>query len=250
MADTPPIEDFANPRIRLYVGDHALLARGDAITLNKDQSHYLVNVMRQKEGAVLLLFNGRDGEWQAKLTQAHKRAAILTLEDRRRDQTSLPDIWLLFAPVKKSRTDFIVEKATELGVAQLQPVLTTRTITSRVNQERLQATAIEAVEQCGGLTIPQVHGPEKLSDLLAGWPEDRALYFCDEALDAPPLKDVASAKPAALLIGPEGGFSEDERQQIKALPQAKAVTLGPRILRAETAALAALTIWQSAAGDW
>ncbi|MFC2970411.1 16S rRNA (uracil(1498)-N(3))-methyltransferase [Acidimangrovimonas pyrenivorans] len=236
-------------KIRLYV-DHPLGA-GQSVPLDRDQAHYLFGVMRQGAGAPVLLFNGRDGEWLATVTEAGKRGGLLSCEEQTRPLQLPPDLWLLFAPIKKARTDFIVEKAAEMGAARIVPVQTEFTNAERIRRDRLQAHAVEAAEQCGGTFVPEVADLVPLSRLLADWPEDRRLMWCDEALvgGSAGLPDGA-AGPWAILIGPEGGFSEVERSRLKALPQAVPVSLGPRILRADTAAVAALTLWQDQLGDW
>jgi len=243
--------DFTNPKIRLCVQTD--LREGATPTLEPGQAHYLNSVMRQSVGDTVLVFNGRDGEWLAEISELGKKTATLTLLRQTRAQDHLPDLWLCFAPIKRARLDFIAEKATELGAARIWPVLTAYTQTERVKTERLIANAVEAVEQCHGLSIPEVCEPIRLPALLKDWHDDRHLIFCDEARDAKPMAEALTALPqgpAALLIGPEGGFSPDERDAIKAIPSAVPVSLGPRILRADTAAIAALSIWQSAHGDW
>ncbi len=234
--------------IRLYV-DHPL-AEGHLVPLGRDQMHYLVNVMRLSAGSSVAVFNGRDGEWQAELIDISKRAATLRAIRQTRPLQTPPDLWLLFAPIKKARTDFIVEKATELGAARILPVQTDHTNSERIRQDRLQAHAIEAAEQCGGTYVPQVAPLQKLSSLLDTWPEDRQLFFCDEGLAGEKGQSGFSGTtgPSAIVIGPEGGFSEAERTRLARL--GTAICLGPRILRADTAAVAAITLWQAAAGDW
>ncbi|MCA0044297.1 16S rRNA (uracil(1498)-N(3))-methyltransferase [Celeribacter litoreus] len=236
-------------KIRLYV-DHPL-AVGQSIPLERDQAHYLFGVMRQGEGAFIALFNSRDGEFLAEVTQAGKRGGELTCREKTRDLQMPPDLWLLFAPIKKARTDFIVEKAAEMGAMRICPVSTDFTNSERIRQDRLQAHAVEAAEQCGGTYVPEVADLAKLDRLLADWDEDRQIMFCDETLvgAAEALGDVKGGK-WAILIGPEGGFSETERKRLHALPFAHAVSLGPRILRADTAAVAAMTVWQQHLGDW
>ncbi|MFC3614659.1 16S rRNA (uracil(1498)-N(3))-methyltransferase [Lutimaribacter marinistellae] len=246
-------------KIRLYV-DHPL-GQGQSIDLAREQAHYLFGVMRLAEGAAVALFNGRDGEWLAKVAEAGKRGGRLECIAQTRPLQMPPDLWLLFAPIKKARTDFIVEKAAEMGAARILPVQTDFTNSERIRQDRLQAHAVEAAEQCGGTYVPEVAELQKLSRMLDHWPADRRLMFCDEALadgaparsglpDDPAASERGTSEPWAILIGPEGGFSEAERARLHALPQAQAVSLGPRILRADTAAVAALTLWQSSRGDW
>lgn len=234
---------------RLFVD--ADLAAGE-LTLDTDQSHYLVRVMRRKPGDTLRLFNGRDGEWAAAVAAADKRACRLAVDRRTRPQADVPDIWHCFAPIKKSPLDYLVEKTTELGVRRLRPVITERTENRRVNTARLADVAREAAEQCECLAIPDIDAPVSLQDLLAAWPDERTLLFLDETRDAEPLAVRAAAhagRPAALITGPEGGFTPAERQWLLDHPAAVPCSLGPRLLRAETAAAAALAIWQSVAGD-
>jgi 16S rRNA (uracil1498-N3)-methyltransferase len=237
----------AGGKTRLYVT--ADLGEGVAVALDDGQNHYLLHVLRAKTGNLVSLFNGRDGEWLAQIN-AGKRAATATCLGRTREQAGVPDLWLAFAPVKKTPADYLVQKAAELGVSVLLPVFTRRTIVTRVNLERMAANAIEAAEQSERLTVPDVREPMNFEKLLAGWPKERRLYFCDEGGDAQPLTRVAQGGPAAILTGPEGGFDPSERDALRALPFVTPVTLGPRILRADTAALAALAVWQSVAGDF
>ena len=239
-----------SPRQRLFVDFP--LAEGESVALEADQAHYLVNVMRLGTGSAVALFNGRDGEWAAVISAVAKRGCTLRVERCLRPQADGPDLWLLFAPVKGPRTDFIAEKATELGVAVLQPVLTRRTVANRVNLDRLAANAREAAEQCERLTVPEVRDLVPLETILGQWPAERRLMFCDETGVSPPALAALKAAPRgpwAVLIGPEGGFAAEELAAVKALPQAVPVGLGPRILRADTAAVAALTLWQAALGD-
>jgi 16S rRNA (uracil1498-N3)-methyltransferase len=213
--------------------------------------------MRRGDGAPLLLFNGRDGEWRATLAPRGKKAAAAAVGERTREQAAEPDLWLCFAPIKRARIDTIAEKATELGVALLQPVLTRHTAVERVNVERLRANATEAAEQTERLSVPEVRKPVELAKLLADWPADRRLLMADETGGGPPiaealraLDDTARAAPWAILIGPEGGFAADELAAVRRMKNVTAVGLGPRILRADTAALAALACWQAVVGDW
>ncbi len=241
---------MSTAKIRLYV-KHPL-GEGQTVPLDRDQAHYLFGVMRQGMGDAVLLFNGHDGEWRATVAGASKRGGQLLVEHQTRPQQAPPDLWLLFAPIKKARTDFIVEKAAEMGAARILPVQTEFTNSERIRQDRLQAHAVEAAEQCGGTFVPEVTDLQKLDRLFADWPENRQLMFCDEALAGPNQAaptDIQAA-PWAILIGPEGGFSDAERARLKALPFAHPTALGPRILRADTAAVAALTVWQQAFGDW
>lgn len=205
--------------------------------------------MRLKAGDAVRLFDDVSGEWVAEVTAAGKRAVELRLGQKLREREAVPDLWLLFAPIKKGPIDWLVEKATELGIARLQPVITQRTIVDRVNLDRLRANTIEATEQCDRTALPDIAEPVKLTALLKGWDEGRALLFADER-GGEPLVTLAKPGPAAILIGPEGGFTEDERASIRAHPAARAITLGPRILRAETAAAAAISLWMGAVGDW
>jgi 16S rRNA (uracil1498-N3)-methyltransferase len=238
-------------KIRLYV-EHPLGA-GQSIPLEKEQAHYLFGVMRQRLGGAVALFNGVDGEWQAEVSEAGKRGGTLTCIAQSKPLQMPPDLWLLFAPIKKTRTDFIVEKAAEMGAARILPVGTEYTNSERIRQDRLQAHAVEAAEQCGGTYVPQVDELQKLARLLDSWPAERQLMFCDEAEVGNALQLAAQEHkdaPWAILIGPEGGFSPAERKRLHSLPQSHVVSLGPRILRADTAAVAAMTLWQQALGDW
>jgi 16S rRNA (uracil1498-N3)-methyltransferase len=209
--------------------------------------------MRLTAGARLLLFNGRDGEWLGEIASIRRNDCELTVIERTREQSGGPDIYYLFAPLKKARLDYMVQKATELGVAAIRPVITRRTIAERVKLERMQANVIEAAEQCGVLRVPEVHEPEKLESILKVWQPERSLIFADEAADhASPIEALATVPggPAALLIGPEGGFDETERQMLRALPFVHAISLGPRVMRADTAGVAALSLMNAVLGDW
>ena len=237
--------------IRLYVDDD--LSEGGELAIGPDQTHYLANVMRLKAGDELLVFNGRDGEWRARLVNGGKRGARLALISRERPQTQPPDLDLVVAVVKRARLETIAEKAAELGASRLLPVTTSRTNAGRANIARLAAIAIEGAEQTGRLDVPEILPEAKLSDVLATWPVDRRLMFCDEAGDARPALAALADQPGgpwAILIGPEGGFSPEERAAARAVPGAVPVNLGPRILRADTAAIAALALWQARLGDW
>ncbi len=236
-------------KIRLYVDQP--LGPGQSVPLSRDQAHYLFGVMRQGVGAKVALFNGRDGEWLAEVVEAGKRAGLLACVSQAKPLQMPPDLWLCFAPIKKARTDFIVEKAAEMGAARIVPVMTEFTNAGRVQRDRLQAHAVEAAEQCGGTFVPEVTEAMKFRAVLDGWDDTRAIMFCDEALagEAPGLPEALDG-PTAILIGPEGGFSEAERKRLAGLGHAHAVSLGPRILRADTAAVAAMTLWQQAFGDW
>ena len=240
--------------VRLYL--EADLSAGAVLDLAGERAHYLVNVMRLGPGAGLDLFNGRDGEWRGEVAAAGRGRCRVTLTGRLREQAAGADLWLAFAPLKRARLDTLVEKAAELGVAALQPVLTRRSAVRRVNAARLARIAIEAAEQCDRLTVPEVRQIRPLGELLADWPAGRRLLYCDESGEAAPAADVlagvppARRPPWAVLIGPEGGFAPEERQALRAHPCVVSVGLGPRLLRAETAALAALVLWQAHVGDW
>lgn len=256
--DTPPGADQTAPSrdIRLHLD--ADLRAGAEIDAPTAAAHYLVHVMRVRQGDTLRLFNSRDGEWVAEIAAAGKREARLRAIRRTRPPAAPPDLLLLFAPIKKARTDFIVEKATELGCRGIWPVMTRRTNAERVKTDRLRAHMIEAAEQCGLVFVPELAEPARLLDALATWPAGRRLFFCDETTAdggsaAPPLARAAAAAgagPAAILIGPEGGFDAQEAAALRAAPFVTPVTLGPRVLRADTAAAAAIAVWQSAVGDW
>lgn len=240
---------------RLFV--EAELSAGVEVSLDDTQAHYLRHVMRREEGARLLLFNGRDGEWDAALSLRGKKSAAAVVNDRVRAQDREPDLWLCFAPIKRTRIDFIAEKATELGVAVLQPVLTRHTAVDRVNVARLRANAVEAAEQTERLTVPEVRDPIELGRLLDQWPAGRRLLMCDETGGGPPIAEAlegldnqARSAPWAIVIGPEGGFAQAELAALRRMSNVTAVGLGPRILRADTAALAALSCWQALVGDW
>lgn len=237
-------------KIRLYVEQS--LGLGQAVALGPEAANYLFAVMRLGPGDGVRLFNGRDGEWIARVEDAGKRRGALRVEAQSGPQVQPADLWLVFSPVKKERTNFIVEKAVELGVARVVPVTTRFTNSERWRQDKQRAHAIEAAEQCGATFVPEVAEVQALDRLLAAWPEGRLLYWADERLAR---EDAGGAIPvqgeaAAILIGPEGGFSEEEKARLGGLPFVRALRLGPRILRAETAAVAAIVQWQAAAGDW
>ncbi|SMG25037.1 16S rRNA (uracil(1498)-N(3))-methyltransferase [Paracoccus sp. J56] len=236
-------------KIRLFI-DHPL-AKGQGIELNTDQAHYLSSVMRQSAGDEILVFNGRDGEWLARIERIARRNGTLIAERQSAPQMNPPDLWLIFAPIKKARTDFIVEKAAEMGAARILPVQTDHTNSERIRQDRLQAHAIEAAEQCGGTFVPEVGELVPLSRLLDGWDTGRRILWADEAL-AGPAQTLAGLPhgPWAILIGPEGGWSESERRRLSAMDCVTRISLGPRILRADTAAVASLALWQASLGDW
>lgn len=228
------------------------MGQGQSVPLTREQAHYLFGVMRLSVGGQVALFNGQDGEWLAEVIEAGKRGGVLSCVEQSKPLQLPPDLWFLFAPIKKARTDFIVEKAAEMGAARIMPVQTEFTNSERIRQDRLQAHAVEAAEQCGGTYVPEVTDLQRLDRVLDSWPEGRQLMFCDEAEVGSALRLAGNEtdQPWAVLIGPEGGFSERERARLAALPYSHVVSLGPRILRADTAAVAALTMWQQALGDW
>jgi 16S rRNA (uracil1498-N3)-methyltransferase len=232
---------------RLFVRQR--LSEGARVELDAPQANYLGNVLRMKDGAELLLFDGSSGEWLARVAETGKKRMALSVERRTREAETIPDVWLAFAPVKRSQTDWLVEKATELGVAKLIPVTTHRTVVERVKLERLQAIAIEAAEQCGRTRLPEIDEPVPLARMLEQRDPARMLYFADEG-GGEPAAQAFKPGAAMILTGPEGGFTDDERASIRAASNAVAVSLGPRILRAETAALAALATYMAVAGDW
>jgi 16S rRNA (uracil1498-N3)-methyltransferase len=243
-----PRYDFHGPR--LYV--EAPLREGANVPLGSAQTHYLGTVLRQRSGSRVLVFNGRDGEWSATLT-LHKRATALDVGARTREQTPPADLHYVFAPLKAARLDYMIQKAVEMGVSRLQPVLTRHGRVARVNRQRMRANAIEAAEQCGILSLPDIDAPVTLARLLAERDTGRLLVFCDEDSEvsnpAAALSDLPRA-PIAILVGPEGGFADDEREALLKLPNVVRISLGPRILRADTAAVAALTLVQTFIGDW
>ena len=225
------------------------LEDGTDLVIDDAPAHYLLNVMRTKTGNPLLLCDNRSGEWLGIVSQTAKRALTVTIERQTRPIEDVPDLWLCFAPVKKARLDWIIEKATELGVARLQPVITERTIIERVKQERILAQIVEACEQCGRTALPELAEPVKLPALLKSWPQDRILLFADEE-GGVPMAELAAPAPAAILTGPEGGFTDREREMLKGSAAVRRMALGPRILRAETAAIAATALWMGQHGDW
>jgi 16S rRNA (uracil1498-N3)-methyltransferase len=245
MIATPAWPPASLPR--LYVDE--ALAAGATLTLEGAPANYLANVLRLQAGAGVKLFDDRSGEWLGELVEVGRKRVAVALKQHLRPREPVPDLWLLFAPIKRGRIDWLVEKATELGVARLMPVLTRRTIVDRLNLERLRAHSIEAAEQCERTALPELDAPVALDRALRDWPADRALYFADEGGGAP-LAATAAPGPGAILVGPEGGFTEGEREAIRAVRQARPVSLGPRILRADTAAVAAISLWMAAAGDW
>jgi 16S rRNA (uracil1498-N3)-methyltransferase len=239
------------PNQRLFVASD--LSHGATVTLEAGQAHYLANVLRLPIGGTVLLFNGRDGEWIGELASASKKGGTAVCVRQSRVQDSVPDLWLLFAPVKGDRADYIIEKATELGVAGIVPVITERTIVRKVNLERLQARCIEAAEQCGRLCIPVMAAVQPLSAFYQSPPDNGIILFADEAGEAVTIgAALATSMPPkiAVLIGPEGGFTPEERGKLRACAHVRPITLGPRILRADTAAYASLTLVQSVWGDW
>ena len=245
-----PAHDFRSPR--LYVD--APLSEGRAVALEPEQSNYLGNVLRLKTGDAILVFNGSDGEWRAAIA-GRKRPDSLVIQNRTRPQDRLPDLVYVFAPLKHARLDYMVQKAVEMGVSRLQPVLTRFTQVSRVNIERMRANAIEAAEQCGILSIASVADPIPLERFLASRDPERLLVFCDEAAQVADPLEALRTGPARdhgldVLIGPEGGFADEERTMLLRQPQTLRLALGPRILRADTAAVAALALVQAMLGDW
>ncbi len=246
MPATPAWPPQSTPR--LFVDQP--LAEGP-IRIDGPAAHYLVSVMRTKVGDPVKLFDDRTGEWLGVAASVGKRDLTLDVTERLREREAVPDLWLCAAPLKKGRVDWLAEKACELGVARLVPVVTRRTVVDKPNTERLRAHMIEAAEQCGRTALPEVAEPVKLAACLRDWPEGRALFFADETGGVPALEAMrAHHGPAAILIGPEGGFDAEEREAIRAHPAAIGIGLGPRILRADTAAAAAVSLWMAAAGDW
>ncbi|MGZ8362697.1 MAG: 16S rRNA (uracil(1498)-N(3))-methyltransferase [Caulobacteraceae bacterium] len=234
--------------IRLFVD--APLSEGMAVAPSKEQAHYLLNVMRQQAGAEVALFNGRDGEWRAEIADVTRKACALRLTGQARPFTPPPDVELIVALVKRARLETIVEKAAELGAARVRLAITRRTNADHTRIERLRAIAVEASEQTGRLDVPEIIEPEKLDRVLEGWDSARRLMFCDEGGDARPVLDLDQSGPWAILIGPEGGFAPEERDRLRGESFVTPVSLGPRILRADTAAIAAMSLWQARLGDW
>lgn len=244
------VHDFDSQR--LFVETE--LAKGTVHVCSKDQTNYLRNVLRLAAGDQVLVFNGVDGEWLSRLEVSGKRSCALVLIEQVREQVMGHELDYLFAPLKRARLDYMVQKATELGVSSLQPIMTERTIVGRVNTARMRANAIEAAEQCGVLRLPVVHEPMKLTSAVQAWPADRSLFFADESAEVEsPLcafEGLERGAPMAVIVGPEGGFSDAERRLIRAMPNARTVSLGPRIMRADTAAVALLALVNAAVGDW
>lgn len=234
---------------RLFVAPE--LSEGAVVPLEGPQAHYLARVMRVAPGDAVILCDDVTGEWAARVAEVTKREVLLAVAERLRPRESVPDLWLCPALLKKDRFDLVLEKATELGAAAIRPVLTRRCVADKLNMERARSLTIEAAEQCARTALPELAEPVKLAALLADWPATRALFFADETGGEPAVAAFAAhSGPAAILIGPEGGFDEAERAAIRAHPAARAITLGPRILRGETAAIAALGVWMASAGDW
>ncbi len=236
---------------RLFI-DQPLVADAE-IVCTPAQANYLGNVLRLGSGAQILVFNGIDGEWLAEIVEVRKGRCRLSVVMQMRPQIEGPDIHYLFAPLKRGRLDYMVQKATELGVAALRPIMTKRTVASRVNLERMRANTIEAAEQCGVLRVPEIAEPDRLDPMLAGWDPERLLIYCDEA--APVASPIAAlgdmdAGPLAVLCGPEGGFDEEERAQLSKQTFVRSISLGPRVMRADTAAVAALALVNAVLGDW
>ncbi len=247
MPATPAWPPRSAPR--LYVMDD--LGNGFSLSIDGNAAHYLISVMRVKEGDAVLLFNGRDGEWAACARDIRKRDLVVECVEQTKPLEPVPDFWLCAAPIKKGRIDMMLEKACELGVARVQPVLTSRAVVDKLNPERLRAHMIEAAEQCGRTALPELADMAKLDAILKDWPQGRHLFFADEQ-GGMPISEAFAAHTgsAAILVGPEGGFTTQEREAIRAHPAAVPLSLGPRILRAETAAIAAAACWMAANGDW
>jgi len=241
---------YPGGNVRLFV--EGPLGETVQVSVSPQQAHYLLHVMRGRPGDVVSVFNGRDGEWLARIGDVSRRSCTLTSIRQTAPQSGVPDLWLVFAPIKRTAADYVAQKATELGVRVLQPVFTRRTVVHRVNVERMRANAIEAAEQSGRMTVPEVREPIELSRLLQSWPGDRRILFCDEAGGMPIARALAgdAGDSWSVLTGPEGGFDRAERELIRANPLTVPVSLGARILRADTAALAALSVWEALCGDW
>lgn len=234
---------------RLFVEDE--LGEGRIFALDGSHAHYLGKVMRAKAGDTVILCDNQTGEWAARVGEVEKRRVDVTIIERLRPREEVPDLWLCAALLKKDRFDIVLEKATELGTARIQPVITHRCVADKLNEARARTVTTEAAEQCARTALPELGEPMKLGALLKDWPATRTLYFADEEGGAPAAETFAAHDgPAAILIGPEGGFDDEERAAIRNHPQARAITLGPRILRGETAAIAALSVWMATCGDW
>lgn len=247
MAATPAWPPKSAPRLFVSAG----LAAGHAVVIDGNQAHYLARVMRAAIGDIVILCDDVTGEWAARVVNLGKRDVLLEVAENLRPRENVPDLWLCPALLKKDRFDLILEKATELGAARIQPLVTRRCVADKLNLERARTITTEAAEQCARTALPQLAEPVKLDALLASWPDDRALFFADENGGAPAAGAFAAhTGPAAILTGPEGGFDEAERAAIRAHPAARPISLGPRILRGETAAIAALAAWMATAGDW
>jgi 16S rRNA (uracil1498-N3)-methyltransferase len=247
-----PMKDRKRSTPRLWIP--SALGQGINVPLEKDKAHYIVNVLRLKAGDGIVLFNGVDGEWLARITETGKKGAAALCEALMRPQPPVADLWLLFAPLKSARLDYLMQKAVEMGASHVFPVITERTQVQRFNADRAHANMIEAAEQCEILAVPTLATEMHLPDVLAPWDAERRMIFCDEEADASNplagLQDVPKTDRLALIIGPEGGFSNGERQALLALPKVTRLSLGPRILRADTAAVAAMAVIQSMLGDW
>ena len=247
MAATPAWPPRSAPR--LFVTTH--LAQGSSVVIEGGQAHYLSKVMRVAPGDAVILCDDKSGEWACAVSSAGKRDVTLEVRDRLRPREAVPDLWLCAALLKKPNFDLVLEKATELGVARIQPLVTRRCVADKLNAERAATIVTEAAEQCARTALPEVAEPMKLEALLRDWPADRALFFADETGGAPAAAQFfAHEGPAALLVGPEGGFDDEERALVRAHPMARAITLGPRILRGETASIGATALWMAVAGDW
>ena len=245
MPATPSWPPKSTPR--LFVD--RLLSENDEVDIDGSAAHYMLGVMRLKTGAPVKLFDDRSGEYLATITTAGKRDLVMTVEAKLRERERVPDLWLCQALVKKDRFDWIAEKACELGIARFMPVMTARCVVDKVKEDRLRAQMIEAAEQCERTALPEIAPLTKLGAILKDWPVGRTLYFCDERGGAPFI-DALKPSAAAILVGPEGGFTDDENAAIRAHPNTVAVSLGPRILRADTAAVASISIWMASNGDW
>ncbi len=235
---------------RLFVD--ARIVAGAAITISGNQAHYLGKVMRVAAGDAVILCDDQSGEWACAVTSVSKREVVLEPRENLRPREDVPDLWLCPALLKKDRFDLVLEKSTELGIGAIHPVLTRRCVADKLNLERARTVTIEAAEQCARTALPSLEAPQKLEAMLRDWPQNRTLFFADETRDAVPATKAfnAAQTPAALLIGPEGGFDDEERAMLLAHPMVTPITLGPRILRGETAAIAAISLWMGTKGDW